>query len=353
MVRIFGRVAALLSISVLLLLGYPSSAGEILSGPFGDYQCVQPRGEASRPPFDPPRIISPEGIPVQVDPPVLQDPLCPPGLVPAPTWIDPSATKGNPLAPPDGLGAGDGNQGTDSPGSPECAGISHFGACYYYANASYRRNADGGGMTFTIERPFYDGSGGTGHSLAEIAVQGGPGDGNIVEVGWNVSTNQYGNANPHLFVFHWIGWTPTCYDACGWVQQSPTYFPGMDLSALIGRKSYSGWVFWNRNWWAWFDNQWLGYFPGSEWTQEYRQNGLTQWFGEVATHNGIPPNTEMGNGRFPSDPAAAKMETLCDVNASDWVCWYRDLQTIGATNPSYYDILRTAFGATRYGGPGR
>jgi hypothetical protein len=189
--------------------------------------------------------------------------------------------------------------------------------------------------------------------LAEIAVQGGANDGDIIELGWNVSTTQYPNANPHLFVFHWLGWSPTCYDGCGWVQYSKTYYPGMDLSGLIGHRAYSGWVFWNGNWWAWFDNQWLGYFPGAIWQSEYRRNGLTQWFGEVASNNGIPPRTQMGNGRFPPDPAAAQMDTLCDVNSSDWICWYRDLQSLKVTVPNYYDIARTGFGATRYGGPGQ
>jgi hypothetical protein len=48
------------------------------------------------------------------------------------------------------------------------------------------------------------------------------------------------------------------------------------------------------------------------------------------------------------------METLCDVDAAAWVCFYRDVQSTGATRVNYYDILNhTAFGAVRYGGPGQ
>ena len=235
---------------------------------------------------------------------------------------------------------------------PPCDGVAYFGSCYYYASAAYRRAADGGGMTMSVERPNYVSGPSGGHSLDEIAVQGGEGDGNIVELGWNVSSDQYGDANPHLFVFHWINWAPTCYDGCNWVQYSGTYFPGMDLSQVVGRQVYIGYVFYQGNWWAWFDNQWLGYFPGTEWAGNYTRSGLIQWFGEVAASNGIPPRTDMGNGRFPADAAAASMITLCDVDAAAWVCWYRDMQSLGATMPAYYDITRTGFGATRYGGPG-
>ena len=235
---------------------------------------------------------------------------------------------------------------------PACDGVAYFGSCYYYGNAAFRRAADGGGMTTSVERPAYTSGESGGHTLNEIAVQGGEGDGNIVELGWNVSTDQYGDPNPHLFVFHWINWAPTCYDGCGWVQYSGTYFPGMDLGQIVGRQVYVGYVFYQGNWWAWFDNQWLGYFPGTEWGGAYTRSGLIQWFGEVSSSNGIPPRTDMGNGRFPADPAAASMQTLCDVDSAAWVCWYRDMQVLGATVPAYYDIARTAFGATRYGGPG-
>lgn len=235
------------------------------------------------------------------------------------------------------------------PDPPGCNGTSWFGSCYYYGPAAYTSLADGGGMTMRIERPDFSGE---GHTLDEIAVQGGAGDGNIVELGWNLSTSQYGDADPHLFVFHWIGWNPTCYDGCGWVQYSATYFPGMNLGPLVGREVYIGYVFYQGNWWAWFDNQWLGYFPGSEWNGNFTQSSLIQWFGEVATANGIPPKVEMGNGLFPTNAAAAKNATLCDVDAATWVCWYRDLQSLGPNYPPYYDIRRTGFGETRYGGPG-
>src|SRR5438552_12366679 len=197
-------------------------------------------------------------------------------------------------------------------------------------------------MSVSVERPQYVSTSETiGHAFNEIAVQGGRDNGNIVELGWNVSTEQNGDADPHLFVYHWINARQTCYDGCGWQQYSGTYFPGMNLNQIVGRQVYVGYVVFQGNWWAWFDNQWLGYFPGSEWSDNFTRSELIQWFGEVSSSNGVPPRTDMGNGRLPANPAAATMATLCDVDAAAWVCWYRDMQVLGSTVPAYYDISRT------------
>jgi Neprosin len=234
-----------------------------------------------------------------------------------------------------------------------CAGVPSFGTCYYYGSAGLTRAADGAGMTMSVNRPVYDDSGGAGHSLDEIAVQGGPKNGNIVELGWLVSTDQSGDADPHIFVFHWKNWQGTCYNGCGWQQYSNTYYPGQNIGSLVGREIYIGYVFWKGNWWAWFDNQWIGYFPGSEWNNGYTKSALIQWFGEVSSENGVPPKTQMGDGILPPLPKAAHMLTLCDVDAAAWICWYRDQQSLTATVPNYYDIQHVGSGDTRYGGPGQ
>jgi hypothetical protein len=240
-------------------------------------------------------------------------------------------------------------------GDPPCAGVSYYGSCFYYANSGEQRLDDGGGMTFDVENPAVDNSGDAGgHSIDEIAVQGGPNNGDDVEMGWSVSPDQFGDAHPHLFIYHWINWNETCYNTCGWNQYSNTYFPGMDLSSLVGQSLYIGWVHYEGAWWGWFNDQWLGYVKDTEWKGAFTQSTLIQWYGEVASNNGIPPKIQMGNGQFPSQVTAARMMTLCDVDAKAWVCYYRDQQSAGATNTNYYDIVNhTSFGAVRYGGPGQ
>jgi hypothetical protein len=251
--------------------------------------------------------------------------------------------RGNPPPPPPNSG---------------CDGTFWYGECFYYGSAGFTRVADGAGMTQSIERPVYVNIAGptnAGHSLNEIALMDGLGINNVVELGWFVSTDVYGDPDPHIFVYHWIGAQETCYDDCGWQQVSGTYYPGQNIGASVGKQVYVGYVYYQGNWWAWFDDQWMGYFPGSIWNGAFAKTARIQWFGEVASLNGIPPQTQMGSGQFPSAPASASMSTLCDVDAVAWVCWYRDQQVLASTppNPVDYDIQHTGFGAVRYGGPGQ
>ena len=289
-------------------------------------------------------------------------PVCPLGEVPVIKRFPAGLPKGNPERPvgTSGTPAGARSTGSLAAGARRidlpCAGVSYPSnpnVCYYYAGASDLRTDQGGGLTTTIERPGYNNSGGPGHTLEEMSVQGGPNEGDIVEIGSNVSTDQYGgNADPHLFVYHWVNWNSTCY-GCNWVQWSNTYYPGMNLSSFVGHSVYNGYVYYQGNWWGWFNDQWVGYFAGSLWPKgEFTNSTQVQWFGEVATQNGVPPLDQMGDGLFPSSPAAAPMSTLCDVNAAAWVCFYYDQQSLYQTQAKFYGVLHTGFGAIRLGGPG-
>lgn len=275
-------------------------------------------------------------------------PVCPVGEIPMVKGLRKGLPKGNPDQAR--LVVGDHRVLTrhepQAPAGPACDGTFEDGYCYYWAGATDFRTDQGGGHTMTIEEP---GVTGAGHSLEEMSVQAGKSDGNIVEIGSVVSS---GNPDPDLFVFHWLNWNPTCYDGCGYQQYSNTYYPGMDLSSLVGQQVYDGYVFYQGNWWAWFNDQWLGYFPGSLWNGQFQTSQQVQWFGEVATNNGVPPLTQMGDGLFAANPPAAPMSTLCDVNVAAWRCFYYDQQSLYQTDPSFYTVAHTGFGAIRLGGPG-
>lgn len=385
----FSLLTFLVGVTAVLLL-HPSSAAQD-SGQTS-FECVKREAK-----LEPPRGTFPSRRPQRGDEQKFPEtpklkPVCPEGQVPHVTERPgPRFPKGNPLlgpyAQPDGAkpvsgefiirnvllpfdqvywkregrSMGEQPKGMAGAGDPPCNGILYFGGCYYYGSAAENGVADGGGMTYTIEQPFLDNSGDSGeHTIGEIAVQGGPSNGDDVEMGWSVSPDEFGDSHPHLFVFHWINWDTSisCYAnssmPCVWSQYSSTYYPGMDLSSLVGKDVYIGWVHHNGAWWGWFNDQWLGSIPDSEWSGAYTKTALIQWYGEVESNNGVPPNIQMGNGEFPSKTTAASMSTLCDVDAKAWVCWYRDLQSTGATRISYYDILNhTSFGAVRYGGPGK
>jgi hypothetical protein len=313
-------------------------------------------------------------------------PVCPEGEVPAP--VTPSTRhfiKGNPMlrsyAAPgparplagdfvnrnllmpfdqvywkrDGKAARPPSNRPHSSGDP-CDGQSWFDSCFYYGTASEQVVADGGGMTLQIEDPSVVGDNGN-HSIGEMAVMGAGGAGGTlddVEMGFSVSPDQWGDKAPHLFVYHWNDGNETCYDTCNWNQVSNTYYPGMDLTPLVGKFVYIGWVQYRQAWWGWFNDQWLGYIDDSVFNTPFTKTAQIQWYGEVASDNGIPPLVQMGDGQFPSQTTAAGMTTLCYVNAKAWVCYYNDNQSTGATDTNYYDIKNhTSFGGVRYGGPGQ
>ena len=140
--------------------------------------CVPRTAEIAPPPMAKlPELRAKKGIDQIRYRPLGRKPVCPEGKVPAVEEISPEVRKGNPLLKPE---ADDRTVGTES--HLPCNGILNFGVCYYYANATYRQRADGGGMIMTIAPPGYVASGGPGHSVNEIAVQGGERDGNIVEL---------------------------------------------------------------------------------------------------------------------------------------------------------------------------
>jgi hypothetical protein len=372
-------VISLAPVAVMVCLALPLSTSAV-SQEAQSVVCVKRAAEAKPPPFPAGPRPRPRGEKLGGKPSVAQSepllkPQCPDGEVPAVREFRPKGNglmKGNPLIAPEQRlerqgdvlerkvfrpfrdvyrPRGNRNPPPPPPGQPACDGTWQDGACYYYGSAAFTRTADGGGMTTAILKPQYVNTGGFGHSLNEIAVQG-RNSGDIVELGWLVSSDQYGDSDPHIFVFHWIDAVPQCYDGCNWQQYSSTYYPGQNIGSLVGREVYNGYVFYQGNWWAWFDNQWLGYFPGSEWDGKFIKSALIQWFGEVASLNGIPPKTDMGTGTLPPSNNAAHMFTLCDVDARAWVCWYRDQQLLSRTIALDYDARRVGFGETRYGGPG-
>jgi hypothetical protein len=252
-------------------------------------------------------------------------PLCPEGQLPFPREF--RAPKGNPFFS---------GTAVDAPYQYAGAWASAGGAIPLF---------DGGGVVSKVENPAISAAGGT-HSLFEISVQGGTGNGNIVEIGW---TKNVGDASPRLFVFHWKAWAPACYNGCGWVQWNPSIVPGMLLNT--GSESYIGWVYYQGNWWAWYANQWVGYFPGSLWDREYTKSSLVQWFGEVYESDPTP-ESDMGNGRLAAVAAAARFWYPCTVDAAAWVCWIHPTPSLTTPSIPWYTIQNVGGSAHRYGGPG-
>jgi hypothetical protein len=235
-----------LFISVILILVWLSAfiAASLTSAapqerPEGKVECAKRATELAPPRELMPTLRALGGREEQIEPARKLKPVCPEGEVPV-VHVAPGGRrfrKGNPLIGPyaqpeperplsgefirrnllrpfdqvywkrDGNRQGAPPKPMNGSGDAPCNGVAWFGSCYYYANAAETRSADGGGMTFTIEAPVVDNSGDDGgHSIGEIAVQGGPDNGDDVEMGWSSSPDQFGDTNPHLFVFHFINW---------------------------------------------------------------------------------------------------------------------------------------------------
>jgi hypothetical protein len=211
---------------------------------------------------------------------------------------------------------------------------------YLYGNSYQYATADGSYAYYTVAQPFL--ASGDFHSLAEMAAQSADGQ-QIVEVGWTVDPGLNGDYNPHLFVYHWVDRTPSCYNGCGYVQYSATITPGMAVPVggqqLFAIEHYQG------NWWIYYGTEWIGYYPDSLWGGRYTSMGLNQWFGEVAA-NSSAPCTDMGNGQFPSSASATAISSITFF-AGPAV----SITSYG-TSPSYYNAQATSSNSARYGGPG-
>lgn len=211
---------------------------------------------------------------------------------------------------------------------------------FLYGSASQYATSAGTAASLKVETPALAAA--DAHSLAEVAAQSADGQ-QIVEIGWTVDRATNGDANPHLFVYHWVDRTTSCYNGCGFVQSSATVRPGMTLTS--GTTQTFAIQHYQNNWWVGLGSEWVGYFPDSLWGGRYTSTGLVQWFGEVAAYSAAPC-TDMGNGLFSSNSSAASISGITfysgpSVNIST-----------NATNPSYYTATRTSSASMRYGGPG-
>jgi Neprosin len=217
------------------------------------------------------------------------------------------------------------------------------GADVKYFYAAGQQSADNGGSyaNLTISKPALAKS--DYHTLAEIAVQSADGR-QAVEIGWTVDRNANGDDDPHIFVYHWIDGKQTCYNGCGFAPYSDSVKPGDTLPADTSKRfgiQHSG-----GNWWLAYDTEWVGSFPDSQWGGRFTRGAQAQWFGEVAASSSRPC-TEMGDGQFADQGAAAKVGSISYVDAAA-----APRASVTATANAYYSVASLSDRTFRYGGPG-
>jgi hypothetical protein len=216
---------------------------------------------------------------------------------------------------------------------------------YFYAGTYQYKQALGVFGNATQSAPYLATS--DYHTLFEFAAQDSSRN-QIVEVGWTVDRAVNGDAQPHLFVFHWINGAPQCYNGCGWVQVSATRYPGMPVAVTSTPQGY-GIRYYNGNWWVHYQGEAIGYFPGSRWGGTYTQMALAQWFGEVAA-NASSPGTDMGTGAFGTAVDAAGVSGLYFL-LSNGTTSTASLSP-NVTHPSLYNVGSSTATSFKYGGPG-
>ena len=224
---------------------------------------------------------------------------------------------------------------TPSPATP---------SIYYFYNSAYQfYSSTGTSANITQPSPYLAPP--DFHTLAEITAESSDGR-QVVELGWTVDRNINGGSTaPHLFTFHWIDGNPTCYNGCGYVQVSSTRYPGMPVNITTTPQEYTINYF-SGNWWIGYQNEWIGYFPGTLWGGGYTNGDLFQWFGEVSAMSNTPC-TYMGDGLFGTNSGASgfsNINFLNGINAS--------LTSIVETNPNYYKFGNISGSDFKYGGPG-
>ena len=199
------------------------------------------------------------------------------------------------------------------------------------------------------------------HSLGQLWASneiGGAGCNSTAEIGWSESAGQFGDVNPHLFIFG--------FDCGGVARATPTWaaetgcraarcvFPNSTLTHNDVFHVYGTHMAGN-NWWIYYDGQWVGYIPHERLDILFSLGAQAdnQAGGEVATPN-YWTCTDMGyGGLFGGHPWAAMFsERLVRVRTTTPRAGTRTC-TAASSDPSNYATGNWVGGYQfRYGGPG-
>jgi Neprosin len=296
------------------------------------FRCIAKEKGLAEIKMPPPLTQEPGQQSASVAPPERHKAVCPEGQAPQPT--ERFLPKGLPLLK-------DRRDGQRSEGTPQFQKQSDLTGTYLYDTAYQYLSAEGTGAYLTQHSPRLRPT--DYHSLAEVSGQSAD-QKETVEVGWTVDPGVNDSPNPHLFVFHWVNGVPTCYNGCGWVQVSTTRYPGMPVTVTSTPQQY-GMTYYQGNWWISYQNEWIGYFPGTLWGGGFTQLGLAEWFGEVYA---FTPQTctDMGNGLYGSDANAASINNIFLINGGAFSPGFFQ------TNSALYQIFDLGGYRFRYGGPG-
>lgn len=219
-----------------------------------------------------------------------------------------------------------------------------------------------------------------GHSLAEVAAQKTTSTGlqQTVEVGVTVDRVVNPDAQPRLFVYHWVNNNGTCYNGCGYVDNGAVTTNVGDVissSKYLGIEYFASGSGASPGWWYWIsanngvcnagDNTcgWFGYVPDSVYTgatpavTNFNNEDLSQVFGEGAFHDNVAGAncSDIGSPVLATSTAGASFGSVQHVGLT-----VAQVNMFARVNPSgigaYWNVVPLGtVGNTRswrYGGPG-
>lgn len=179
---------------------------------------------------------------------------------------------------------------------------------YWYSWAQgYQRYAKGKHVTGfwalqSNEQPYIDYTHGAtaAHSLGQLWAIERHGESCLsdVEIGWTVSSAQYNDDQPHLFMYAWdcsVGLGYVGQSSVPWVQYSSVIAPNSVVSHNDGWHLY-GVRLYNGNWWFYYDGQWVGYIPSSAWTRFFPSTVTEGAAGGEVARPEYATCTDMGSG---------------------------------------------------------
>ena len=268
-----------------------------------------------------------------------------------PALLGPSRDTGvTDFCPPDRVRAGElpvrAMQATVAPRSDPAGFVCERDGCWAWAGVGQRGTLTGAAASLEVWDPMV---GPAEHSLAELALRGGPDLREVLEIGWTVSPRQRADGQPILLVQRWVGGRLQAGSG-GLHPWSSAYAPGMDLSGWIGRTIRVGWLRWEGRWWAWFEGSWIGWYGGED-GRQFDVANVAQWFGEVF-FTGSRPALPMGTGRHPSETGAARIREICTVGPGAERCMLPRSLWPQVTDSALYGLALEGPDGFRYGGAG-
>ncbi|KAI0154162.1 hypothetical protein GGR57DRAFT_118064 [Xylariaceae sp. FL1272] len=249
-----------------------------------------------------------------------------------------------------------------------------YAGTHWYASSGQNVNNHGGKGTFSLFKAYTQS--GADFSLLQTAVirnsAAHAGTGAVsqtVEAGWINYPNQV--SAPHLFSYFTTngysadgdnvgGWNR---DHAGWVQTDSTIYPGIAFSPLSvdGGAQYEldiGYYLYQGNWWLYCLDRYIGYYPGSLFSQGVNaadtladHSDIIDFYGEIYNSETAMTTTDMGSGEFPNTGfgRSAYIHNIAYINTGNAYVDYNGQNQLVISDTSRYNILPTWSSGTDWG----